>query len=118
GHFQFVDGRRLAEDLLTRPDRPTAIVCGNDLQAMGVYEAARRSGLRVPQDISVVGFDDIPAAAWCAPGLTTIRQPLTDMGETAAHMVLSLAAGQPPAQHRVELGTALVVRESTVPPPR
>ncbi len=116
GHFQFADGLRLATELLALPDRPTAIVCGNDLQAMGTYEAARRLGLRVPQDLSVVGFDDVPVAAWCAPGLTTVRQPFTDMGETATRVVLSLAAGAPPTQTRVELGTTLVIRDSTAKP--
>jgi LacI family xylobiose transport system transcriptional regulator len=116
GHFQFHDGLRFAEELLSLPHRPTAIICGNDLQALGVYEAARRTGLRIPHDLSVVGFDDIPIARWCPPPLTTIRQPFADMGETAAHMLLALAAGKPPTQARVELGTELVVRDSTAPP--
>ncbi len=57
------------------PGPPTGIICGNDLQAMGVYEAARRAGLRIPDDLSVVGFDDLPTAGWCAPRLTTVRPP-------------------------------------------
>jgi LacI family xylobiose transport system transcriptional regulator len=117
GRFQFADGLRFAEELLQLPERPTAIVCGNDLQALGVYEAARRTGLRIPRDLSVVGFDDIPVAHWCAPPLTTVRQPFADMGETAAQILLSLAAGKPSTQARIELGTTLVVRHSTAPPP-
>jgi LacI family transcriptional regulator, xylobiose transport system transcriptional regulator len=97
--------------------RPTAILCGNDLQALGVYEAARRAGLRIPSDLSVVGFDDIPAARWSPPPLTTVRQPFADMGETAAHVLLALVSGKPAARNRVELSTTLVVRESTAPPP-
>ncbi|WP_231954433.1 LacI family DNA-binding transcriptional regulator [Actinoplanes derwentensis] len=118
GLFSFADGLEHGEDLLTRPDRPTAVLCGNDLQALGVYEAARRHGLRIPEDLSVIGFDDIPNAQWCGPPLTTVRQPLADMGAAAGAMVLALAAGQRPEQPRVELATTLVVRESTAAPGR
>jgi DNA-binding LacI/PurR family transcriptional regulator len=78
-----------------------------------VYEAARRLGVRIPGDLSVVGFDDIPNAQWCGPSLTTVRQPLAEMAATAATMVLRLAGGEPLDQTRVELATTLVVREST-----
>jgi LacI family xylobiose transport system transcriptional regulator len=63
----------------------------------------------------VVGFDDIPVAGWCAPPLTTVRQPFRDMGETAAQILLTLAAGRTPSQTRVELGITLVIRDSTAP---
>ena len=116
GHFYFNDGLRLAGELLALPDRPTAILCGNDLQALGVYEAARRAGLRIPQDLSVVGFDDIGTARCFPPPLTTIRQPFAEMGEAAAQLLLSLAAGRTPPQTRVELATTLVVRDSTAAP--
>jgi LacI family xylobiose transport system transcriptional regulator len=116
GQFTFDIGLRFAERLLRLSHRPTAIICGNDLQALGVYEAARRADLRIPQQLSVVGFDDIPVAGWCAPPLTTVRQPFRDMGETAAQILLSIAGGNPPTQTRVELGTTLVVRDSTAPP--
>jgi len=62
------------------------------------------------------GFDDIAVARWCAPPLTTIRQPFAEMGETAARILLSLASGEPPTRSRVELGTTLIVRDSTAPP--
>jgi len=117
GHFQFQDGLRLAEELLAQPERPTAVLCGNDLQALGVYEAARRAGLRIPHDLSVIGFDDIAVARWCAPPLTTVRQPFAEMGELAAQILLSVASGDAPDRSRVELGTTLVVRDSTAPPP-
>jgi LacI family xylobiose transport system transcriptional regulator len=116
GHFLFQDGLQMAEDLLSQPAPPSAIICGNDLQALGVYEAARRAGLRIPHDLSVVGFDDIAVARWCAPPLTTVRQPFVEMGEAAAQILLSLVAGNPPAQSRIELGTTLIVRDSTAPP--
>jgi LacI family xylobiose transport system transcriptional regulator len=75
GSFTFEQGRDLGLELLAHPDPPTAVFCGDDLQALGVYEAARQTGLRVPDDLSVVGFDDVDQAAWTAPPLTTVRQP-------------------------------------------
>lgn len=118
GVFTFESGRDLAAELLASPDRPTAIVCGDDLQAMGVYEAARRAGLRIPDDLSVVGFDDIDQSARLAPRLTTVRQPFAEMGGTAARLALALASGQALAQNRYELDTHLVIRDSTASPPR
>ena len=81
-----------------------------------MYEAARRTGLRVPEDLSVVGFDDLPLGQWVGPQLTTVRQPLRKMGLTAAELVLSLADGRRPEQDRIELSTSLVVRGSTATP--
>jgi LacI family xylobiose transport system transcriptional regulator len=109
-------GLRDGRELLRLPDPPTAVVTANDLQAVGVYEAARQAGVRIPADLSVVGFDDLPFTQWTGPPLTTVRQPLVDMGATAARMVLSLASGQQLAHTRVELATSLVVRQSTAPP--
>ncbi|MGI5215815.1 LacI family DNA-binding transcriptional regulator [Plantactinospora sp. CA-290183] len=106
------DGR----ELLRLPSLPTAIVTANDLQALGVYEAARQAGRRIPDDLSVVGFDDLSFSRWSGPPMTTVRQPLEQMGATAARMIVDLAAGRTPEQLRVELATRLVVRESTAPP--
>lgn len=117
GHFSFDDGLALGADLLDRPDPPTAIICGNDLQALGVYEAARRAGRRIPHELSVTGFDDLPYTGWCGPPLTSVRQPFTELGRAAAELVLTLAAGEPLERYRVELATTLVVRGSTAPPP-
>jgi LacI family xylobiose transport system transcriptional regulator len=116
GWFTFGDGLTNGRDLLRLDPRPTAVLCGNDLQALGVYEAARQAGLRIPDDLSVVGFDDISNSLWCGPPLTTVRQPFGEMGATAARMVLALAGGQRLAEARVEHSTALVVRGSTAPP--
>ncbi len=110
-------GLRDGLELLRLPDRPTAIFTANDLQALGVYEAARQLGLRIPQDLSVIGFDDLPFTQWSGPPMTTVRQPLTDMGAAAAEMVLALASGRQPSSTRVELATSLMVRQSTAPPP-
>jgi LacI family xylobiose transport system transcriptional regulator len=91
-------------------------VCGNDLQALGVYEAARLCGARIPADLSVIGFDDLVYTRWCGPPMTSVRQPFADMGATAARMVLALAAGEVLSQTRIELATTLIVRQSTAPP--
>ncbi|MDQ0599573.1 LacI family xylobiose transport system transcriptional regulator [Streptomyces canus] len=118
GDFHHEAGYRLGLELLRRPDRPTAVFAGNDLQALGLYEAARELGLRIPEDLSVVGFDDLPVAPWVGPPLTTVRQPLTEMAEAAAKLVLDLARAEgTPAATRVELATSLVVRSSTAGPP-
>ena len=116
GDFEITGGRECARELLALPDPPTAIFACNDGMALGVYHAAAEAGLRIPADLSVVGFDDLPKAQWTIPPLTTIRQPLTEMGAAAAGMVVALAAGGPLPHQRVELATELVVRESTAPP--
>ena len=83
-----------------------------------MYEAARQRGLRVPQDLSVVGFDDLPISQWVPPPLTTVRQPLDEMGRAAAQMLGDLIDGRPLRSNRVELSTELVIRESTAAPAR
>jgi DNA-binding LacI/PurR family transcriptional regulator len=116
GAFHVNEGVQEGRALLDLADPPTAIFAGNDLQAFGVYQAARELRLHIPEDLSVVGFDDLPVASWVGPPLTTIRQPLFQMAVTAARQVLMLARGEKPSQTRVELATELVVRESTAPP--
>ena len=105
----FVGGQRL----LDLPDPPTAIFASSDQMALGVYEAVRRRGMRVPDDISVVGFDDLPESRWASPPLTTVRQPLVEMGMLAARTILQLSRGQEVEKLRLELATQLVVRDST-----
>lgn len=117
GTFQTDAGHRIARELLELPDRPTALFAGNDVQAMGVYQAARELKLRIPDDVSVVGFDDLPVSSWMGPPLTTVRQPLEDMAEAAVRLVLDLGRGVQPSMRRVELATSLAVRDSTAPPP-
>ncbi|MGW8767205.1 LacI family DNA-binding transcriptional regulator [Streptomyces sp. NPDC055815] len=116
GDFHVEGGYARAMELLQAPERPTAIFAGSDLQALGVMEAARVCGLRVPEDLSVVGYDDVMIARWSSPPLTTIHQPLREMGEEAVQMLLRLRAGEPSVT-RMELATSLVVRKSTAPPP-
>jgi LacI family transcriptional regulator, xylobiose transport system transcriptional regulator len=118
GQFTVEDGQRHGRSLLRLSDPPTAVFAANDLLAMGLYAAARDAGVRIPEDLSVVGFDDLEFTGWCGPPLTTVRQPLVEMGVAAANLVLTLAAGREPAQARVELATTLVVRGSTAAPGR
>jgi DNA-binding LacI/PurR family transcriptional regulator len=98
--------------MLDRAQRPTAILATSDQLALGAIEAARTRGLRVPQDVSIAGFDDIPAATRCDPPLTTVRQPLRLAGAMSAKMLLEGWEGDPP---RVILPTELIVRASTAP---
>ncbi len=118
GDFHYESGFSRADALLDLAHPPTAIFAGNDQQALGVYEAARKRGLRVPQDLSVVGFDDLPISQWSSPPLTTVRQPLGEIGRVAAEMLGTLIAGLTLSSRRIELATELVVRASTAPPPR
>ncbi|MFE2648011.1 LacI family DNA-binding transcriptional regulator [Streptomyces nigra] len=115
GDFHVQGGYEHAMSLLDGPDRPTAIFAGSDLQALGVLEAARVKGLRVPEDLSVVGYDDVPLAQWSSPPLTTVHQPLRTMAEEAARMLVRPDEPGTGAQ-RIELATHLVIRRSTAPP--
>jgi LacI family transcriptional regulator len=115
GDFHYESALSEASRLLELPDRPTAIFAASDVQAMGVYEAARRHQLRLPHELSVIGFDDVPMARWMAPPLTTLRQPLTEMAALAVRTLLDGDAAK--FNQRVELSTNLVVRSSTAPPP-
>jgi LacI family transcriptional regulator len=114
--FAYESALEAATELFRLPDRPTAIFAASDVLAMGVYEAARRSGLRLPEDLSVVGFDDVPMARWVSPPLTTMRQPLAEMATLATRTLLE--GESMGIQHRVELATTLVVRDSTQPATR
>ncbi|MGW0853959.1 LacI family DNA-binding transcriptional regulator [Streptomyces sp. NPDC002690] len=115
GDFHVEGGYDRTMELLALPDPPTAIFAGSDLQALGVLEAARVSGLRVPHDLSVVGFDDVPIARWSSPALTTVHQPLRQMAEEAVQMLVRLR-DEVPMTTRMELATSLVVRNSTAAP--
>jgi DNA-binding LacI/PurR family transcriptional regulator len=110
------DGFTAALNLLNRRDRPTAILASNDLQALGVYQAARSLGLRIPADLSVVGFDDLPITALIDPPLTTVHQPLAEMAAAATELALALGRGERASQIGLELATTLTIRDSTAPP--
>jgi LacI family transcriptional regulator, galactose operon repressor len=102
-------------ELIDLPERPTAVFTFSDEVALGVIEAARVRGLRIPEDLSVVGFDDTYLARLSSPPLTTVRQPLREMGAVALRTALQLAAGEKVDSRHVELATELVVRRSTAP---
>jgi len=112
-HDQAVE---VAERWFRRPDPPTAVFAGSDAQAMGVLEAARRAELRVPQDVSLVAYDDTPLASWANPPLTAVRQPLEEIGRRAVHTVQQLHEGRPVDSHHIEIATTFVVRDSTAEP--
>jgi LacI family xylobiose transport system transcriptional regulator len=116
GHFHHHDGYVEGRRLLSADDRPTAIFASSDLQALGVYEAAHSLNLVVPDDVSVVGYDDLTIAQWAGPPLTTIRVPLAKMAEQATHLVTRLRAEPELAFSRIEMATSLVVRDSTAAP--
>jgi len=116
GGFSFTDGVRSARELLSRKDRPTAIFAYNDIMAIGVLRAAREIGLRVPDELAVVGFDNIPLASYVTPQLTTIDQPKYRMGELAAETILRRLKGDlTGGPIRQELEVRLIVRESSDP---
>ncbi|MGY4772376.1 LacI family DNA-binding transcriptional regulator [Kribbella sp. CWNU-51] len=113
--FLYDDGLVGGCALLDLPDRPSAIFAGSDEVALGILEAARARGLRVPEDLSVVGFDDTEVARLASPPLTTVKQPLREMGAVALRTALQLAAGEKVASHHVELATSLIIRGSAAP---
>jgi DNA-binding LacI/PurR family transcriptional regulator len=115
GDFSVDGGYREALALLRLPDPPTAIFAGSDMQALGVYQAARELGLDIPRDLSVVGYDDLPVAQWVTPALTTVHQPLHQMAQLAARVVIDLSRGKTPAALRLDLAVDMKVRQSTGP---
>jgi LacI family xylobiose transport system transcriptional regulator len=117
GDFHVDGGYENALQLLGGDQPPTAIFAGSDLQALGVLEAARTKGIRVPRDLSVVGYDDVPIARWSSPALTTVHQPLKEMAEEATRLILRLRDGDATST-RMDLGVDLVVRQSTAAPRR
>lgn len=112
GDFQQPQGYHCAQQLLGLPNPPTALFASNDVMAFGAMEAARERGLRLPTDLSIIGFDDIPQAEHVHPTLTTIRQPLEEMGHSAVRLLLKYIANPLAEIERVELPTELVIRES------
>ncbi|MFC9248680.1 LacI family DNA-binding transcriptional regulator [Streptomyces sp. NPDC057136] len=116
GNFDETAARGAALELLGLPEPPTAVFVCSDAMALGVYAAARQRGLRIPQDLSVVGFDDLPEARWAAPALTTVRQPFSEIAADGLRLLVRLIAGDSPTETRRELPTELVVRQSTAPP--
>jgi LacI family transcriptional regulator len=116
GEPTIAHGLAAARDLLALPSPPTAIVAFNDKVAIGAMDAAAERGLRVPDDLSVVGFDDLELSRVVTPRLTTVRQPLEEMARMGAELLLRLIDGREIDTLHVELATELIVRASTGPP--
>lgn len=117
GAYTYESGLARGRELLARPDRPTAVFAGNDEMATGVYSAAHELGIRIPEDLSVIGFDDAPIATRIWPAMTSVRLPVREMGRTAAEGLFAapkVAAKAPVAEYT----PSLIERESTAPPPR
>jgi LacI family transcriptional regulator len=112
GDYTRAGGRRAMAELLNRPAPPTAVVCANDFSALGALEEAQLRGLKVPQSISIVGFDDIDEAALASPPLTTIRLPPHEIGVVAAEKLIERLKGREESSHAFIKGE-LIVREST-----
>jgi LacI family transcriptional regulator len=108
-------GYSFAKQLLARKHPFTALFAYNDIAAIGSIWAFREAGLRVPEDISVIGFDDIPGAAYANPGLTTVRQPLVKMGQIAAQTVVDLIEGRGHYVPEIAIEPEFVIRQSTGP---
>lgn len=117
GFNSFESGDECARRLLARKHRPTAIFACNDDMAAGALKAAHELGIRVPQELSVAGFDDIPLARQIWPSLTTVRQPMQSMGELAAELLIRRFRGQSPEEISRVIDSELVVRDSTGPAP-
>jgi LacI family transcriptional regulator len=114
--FHATGGVSAALQLLQRPEPPTAIFAFNDMLAIGALQAARARGLHVPEDLSIVGFDDTAEASLVTPPLTTVRQPLAEMGRMAVNLLIRILEEQRFEALHVELATKLTLRESTAAP--
>ena len=109
-------GAEFMRQLMERDKRPTAVMCGNDVLAVGALRMARKMGLRVPEDVSITGFDDIELATVVDPPLTTVHVPHRKMGREAARILVRMLQGDPPP-HSIRLATSLRLRETLGPPP-
>jgi LacI family transcriptional regulator len=112
--FCYPDGIKEATALLDLPSPPTAVFAVSDECAIAAMQVARARGLCIPEDLSVVGFDDTEIATMTSPRLTTVRQPLREMGMVALRTALRLASGEKIESHHIELATELVIRESSL----
>lgn len=111
-NFEFGGGLDAMQKLLAHPERPDAVFVGNDAMAVGVYQALYQAGLRIPQDMAVIGYDDIELARYMTPPLTTIHQPKDELGELAIDVLIHRIAQPGQKQQRMQLTPELVVRGS------
>ena len=115
GNFRVDSGHKIVRDLLTLEEPPTAIFCANDLMAIGAIRAAGEKGLRVPENISIVGFDDIELASYTTPALTTIRQPISLMAKNAVGLLIERTKENIKPPRIITLENELIIRDSTGP---
>lgn len=115
GEYDPATAREAAHELLARADRPTAVFAASDLTALATMEVAADLGLDVPRDLSIVGFDNIPDSAMCTPRLTTVEQPIREMGRLALELLVRQIREETLDEHHVRLPTRLLVRGSTAP---
>ena len=112
--YGIANGSRAFCELMSGPNAPTVVMCGNDVLAIGALQGAKKMGLRVPDDVSITGFDDIELASIASPELTTVHVPHREMGNRAAHMLIDMVNGTPP-EKSVELKTWRCLRGSLGP---
>ena len=112
GEFNPESGARAMKSLLALSNPPTAVFIASDMVAIGVIQAIRKAQLKIPQDIALVGFDDIPWAAYLSPGLTTIRLPAQEIGQQAAKLLITFLEGNTPSKTKIFLPTKLIIRDS------
>jgi DNA-binding LacI/PurR family transcriptional regulator len=112
GNFSAESGYNACKPLLEKQPQITAVLAGNDTIALGCTQAARELGRRLPDDLALIGFDDLPFAAFLEPALTTIRTKPVEQGEIAANMLLDMLAGRQPAARKVDLPAEFIVRKS------
>jgi LacI family transcriptional regulator len=113
GNWECADGHQAMSDILSSGSWPTAVFCANDRMAMGAMRAIIEAGLRVPEDISVMGLDDIEFAAFQTPPLTTVRQSFTDMATLGVQLLLDVIEGHQSPNTNIVLEPELIVRQST-----
>ncbi|MCG7496896.1 DNA-binding transcriptional regulator CytR [Vibrio sp. Of7-15] len=116
GDFSFEGGAKAITSLMSLAEPPTAVFCHNDIMAIGAMQQAKRLGLRIPQDLSIVGFDDIQFAHYCEPALTTVSQPRYEIGRQAMLMLLELLKGKEVRAGSRLLDAKLMIRDSAAPP--
>ena len=117
GDNQMLGGHHEATELLTRPDRPTAIFCTNNMMTLGAFQAIQELKLRCPKDVSLLGFDDFYWATLLRPRITMVRQPAREIGMSAARVLIDVIDGRKGLKKEQSLPTTLMVRESCCPPP-
>lgn len=119
GPFTYETGYQATMDLMAQDPRPTVVICANDTVAIGAVNAARTLGLSVPEDVSIVGFDDLPLAAWEVFGLTTVHQPMEEMARTAVRLLIERIEGRVSSDvvRQMVFEPRLVLRRTLAPPP-